>query len=80
MAQAFGASGDARGLAGGSGASWLIGDVVPKPIEDPAETPWVQALTERIDSDRFGVAQPIQTATGRDRHSSRPVLGDTHAR
>jgi hypothetical protein len=63
---AFGADGsDTIPLAGGTGRSWLAGDLVLKPVEDEIAAAWVADLLARIDEDGFRVARPVATSDGR---------------
>jgi uncharacterized protein (TIGR02569 family) len=63
---AFGASAsDTIPLAGGTGRSWLAGDLVLKPVEDETAAAWVAGLLARIGEDGFRVARPVATSDGR---------------
>jgi uncharacterized protein (TIGR02569 family) len=63
---AFGASAsDTIPLAGGTGRSWLAGDLVLKPVEDEAAAAWIAELLAGIEEDGFRVARPVATSDGR---------------
>jgi uncharacterized protein (TIGR02569 family) len=62
--RAFGASGDLERLPGGEGRVVRTGDLVLKPIDDPAESAWVQDLLARADPSAIRVAEPVPTADG----------------
>jgi uncharacterized protein (TIGR02569 family) len=51
-------------LAGGQGESWRAGDVVLKPVPDPAAAGWVADVLERVVEDGFRVARPVRHAGG----------------
>ena len=59
MLDAFGARGEPELLAGGTGRSWRVGDLVLKPLDcAPQEISWQAELFAAIEEDGFRVARP----------------------
>lgn len=64
--EAFGAGGaEPVPLPGGEGRSWLVGDLVCKPVDDEVSAVWAAELLSRIEQKEFRVARPVATSDGR---------------
>lgn len=63
--QAFSISGKPMRLSGGEGNSFLVGEIVFKPIFSEEETAWRCDLLANIKLDGFRVAKPVKTKTGK---------------
>lgn len=63
--EAFNANGTPQLLSGGQGTTWLVGDIVLKPVGNIAETLYVADVMESIVEDGFRVARPIKTIEGK---------------
>lgn len=62
----FGAEpGPLQRLDGGQGRTWVVGDLVVKPVGDAAETEWVGAVLRDLPERGFRVSRPIQSRGGR---------------
>jgi uncharacterized protein (TIGR02569 family) len=57
---AFGVSGSPHRLVGGMGRTWVVGDVVLKPIDHHLEHAWVCEVYDGWSSDAVGVPQPLR--------------------
>jgi len=57
---AFGVSGSPRRLVGGMGRTWVVGDVVLKPIDHHPEHAWVCEVYDGWSSDAVGVPRPLR--------------------
>ncbi len=65
VTQAFGLTGRPRALAGGTGRSVRVGDVVLKPVDDPAEAIWLAELQHDLHSDNVRTPRPRHSKDGR---------------
>lgn len=65
MLAAFGLSGTARPLAGGTGQSARSGDVVLKPAGDAAEACWLADLADRLRPANTRLPRPLRAVDGR---------------
>ena len=61
---AFGATGDARLLEGGQGRTWLVGDLVVKPVDQEAEHAWVCEAYAGWTAGEVAVPTPIRVGDG----------------
>jgi uncharacterized protein (TIGR02569 family) len=57
---AFDVSGSPRRLAGGQGRTWVVGDVVLKPVDQEAEHAWVCEVYDGWSSDAVDVPRPLR--------------------
>ena len=57
-----------RPLAGGMGRTWLAGDVVLKPVDQPLEHAWVCDVFEAWSSDEVAVPLPLRAPDGWSAH------------
>lgn len=62
---AFGVQGKQHRIAGGTGRSIRVGEVVLKPADDPAEAEWAATVLADLPADGFRIARPIQAQDGR---------------
>ncbi len=63
--EAFAATGTPLLLSGGQGTTWVVGDIVLKPVGNIAETLYVADVMESIVENGFRVARPIKTVEGK---------------
>lgn len=61
---AFGASGEAVLLAGGQGRTWLVGDLVIKPVDHVVEHAWVSDVFADWCEPRVRVPEPLRAPDG----------------
>jgi uncharacterized protein (TIGR02569 family) len=62
----FGAEpGPLQRLDGGQGTTWIVGDLVVKPVGDVAEAEWVGAVLCDLPERGFRLSRPVQSRTGR---------------
>jgi uncharacterized protein (TIGR02569 family) len=68
---AFNCAGAPKRLHGGQGSSFLVGDVVLKPVrpEDGERYEWAGEILCRLSGDGFRVAVPLKAASGRFAHA-----------
>jgi uncharacterized protein (TIGR02569 family) len=52
-------------LDGGQGRTWVVGDLVLKPVGDVAEAEWVGAVLSDLPERGFRLSRPVQSRTGR---------------
>jgi uncharacterized protein (TIGR02569 family) len=57
---AFGVNGTPHRLVGGMGRTWVVGDVVLKPVDHHPEHAWVCEVYDAWSSDAVGVPQPLR--------------------
>jgi uncharacterized protein (TIGR02569 family) len=61
---AYGVSGTPRRLAGGMGRTWVVGDVVLKPVDCHAEHAWICEVYDGWSCDAVGVPRPLRGGDG----------------
>jgi uncharacterized protein (TIGR02569 family) len=61
---AFGARGEPALLPGGMGRTWLVGELVLKPVEDVVEHAWVAEVFDAWSCDQVRVPQPLRAGDG----------------
>lgn len=64
VVRAFGKNDTPQPLAGGQVTSYLVGDVVLKPVDDNQETIWLADLMNSVVEDGFRVPRPVKTMSG----------------
>ena len=52
-------------LGGGQGRTWVVGDLVVKPVGDEAEAEWVGAVLRDLPERGFRLSRPVQSRAGR---------------
>ena len=52
-------------LEGGQGRTWVVGDLVVKPVGDVAEAEWVGAVLRDLPERGFRLSRPVQSRSGR---------------
>jgi uncharacterized protein (TIGR02569 family) len=65
---AFGCSGQPKKLEGGEGKSWIVENLVLKPIDNAARYEWASELLLRIEKIGFRVSLPRRSVHGRFAH------------
>jgi uncharacterized protein (TIGR02569 family) len=51
-------------VAGGTGSSWFVGELVLKPADDPVSAEWTAGVLATIEEDGFRVARPVAAVGG----------------
>jgi uncharacterized protein (TIGR02569 family) len=64
ITNSFGLAGIPELLPGGQNTSYLVGDVVLKPVDDISESIWMADFLSSIKEDGFRVAKPIKSVNG----------------
>ena len=64
--RAFGATGgDLELLSGGQGRTWRSGNIVLKPVGEPAEASWLASTFEQLQVSGVRLARPVRSSDGR---------------
>ncbi len=64
--RAFGATGgDLELLSGGQGRTWRSGNIVLKPVGEPAEASWLASTFEQLHVSGVRLARPVRSSDGR---------------
>ena len=62
--RAFDASGKPVRLPGGQGSTFVVGDLVLKPVADADEARWIAEVLENLVADGFRVPRPVHAQNG----------------